>query len=274
MRRCIFQLQFVTPALIAGACPKTVGQVRASAELREASIRGQLRWWHRFLGFNRGAEERIYGSAAGNSGHASGTMVRILDTPRPVVAPQSASDFGLHPNGGIVEYLAFNLRGDENARSALPEGTSFHVMLQTTRLSDEDWATLTHTMEVFSWLGALGTRSRRCFGSLTLLAKDGKTCRRPGDWSSVLRSKMVETRRVPDVEDREWRGLFRKAGGWLREARQNARDKERLFGTAGTRRRIASAILLRPDWSDDRFGLLAIGRRSDLDQVPGLRAET
>lgn len=267
MKRCVFQLQFVTPAMIAGAHPKSLAGSPATAELREASIRGQLRWWHRFLGLDRKAEERIYGSAAGNSGHASGVMVRILDAPRPVIAPQSASDLGLHPKGGIVEYLAFNLRGSENARSALPEGTSFHVMLQTNRLSPEDWESVTRTMEIFSWLGALGTRSRRCFGALTLIAKDGQTSLRPGDWASLLGNGRVEARPVPGIDEPDWRGLFRKAGGWLRDTRSGARDKKRLFGTAGTGHRIASSILLRPDWTQNRFALLAIGRSSDLNQV-------
>jgi CRISPR type III-B/RAMP module RAMP protein Cmr1 len=274
MKRSIFQLKFLTPALIAGSQPKTVGQAQATAELREASIRGQLRWWHRFLGYDRVSEQRIYGAAAGSSGHASGVLLRILDAPTPIVEPQSARDLDLHPQGGIVEYMAFNLRWEEGKaskedvrRSALPAGTEFHVLLQSGRLTEVDWMTLLHTMEVFSWLGSLGTRSRRCFGSLTLLSKDGKACQRPASWSSLIGSQNVEARTVPGKEAREWRDLFRQAGGWLREQRGIVANKNLLFGTAGSRQRIASAILLRPDLVDGRFTLLAIGRQTDLNQT-------
>lgn len=274
MKRTIFQLKFLTPALIAGAQPKTMGQVQATAELREASIRGQLRWWHRLLGYDRASEERIYGAAAGSSGHASGVLIRILDAPTPIVEPQSAHDLDLHPQGGIVEYLAFNLRREEGKankedvrRSALPAGTEFHILLQTGRLTEVDWMTLLRTMEIFSWLGSLGTRSRRCFGALTLLSKDGQACQRPKLWNSILGNQYVEARTVPGKEAREWRDLFRQAGSWLREQRGIVKNKNLLFGTAGSRQRIASAILLRPDWVDDRFTLLAIGRPTDLNQT-------
>lgn len=267
MKRSIFQLKFLTPALIAGAHPKSAGQVQATAELREASIRGQLRWWHRILGYDRASEQRIYGAALGSSGRSSGVLIRILDAPTSIVEPQSARDLGLHPQGGIVEYLAFNLRKDDDKRSALPAGTEFHVLLQSGRLTEVDWKALLHTMEVFSWLGSLGTRSRRCFGSLTLLSKDGKTCQRPPSWSSLIGNQNVEARTIPGKEAREWRDLFCQAGGWLREQRGIVANKNLLFGTAGSRQRIASAILLRPDWVDGRFTLLAIGSPTDLNQT-------
>jgi hypothetical protein len=194
-------------------------------------------------------------------------LIRILNAPSPVINPQSARDLNLHPKGGIVEYLAFNLRKDADARSSLPEGTEFHVLLQGRNIADNDWKTLLHTMEVLSWLGSLGTRSRRCFGSLTLLSQDGKLSQRPKDWSTLIRNPSVEVRTVPGIDERDWRELFRQAGNWLREQRNIVANKNRLFGTAGSRQRIASSILLRPDQLNGRFTLLAIGRTPDLDQT-------
>ncbi len=267
MKRAVFQLKLLTPALIAGAHPKTLHGVAATAELRAASIRGQLRWWHRFLGYDSSSEQRIYGAASGNSGQASGVLIRLLDAPTPVQDPKSARALELHPAGGIVEYLAFNLRKDGDQRSAIPDGIEFHVLLQSQRLGSDDWKILLRTMEVFSWLGALGTRSRRCFGALTLLARDGKSSERPSTWSSLLGTGCVEARQVPKIDVSDWRELMRQAGRWLLEQRGIVANKTLLFGTAGSGQRRASAIHLRPDILNGRFLLLAIGRSTDLDQV-------
>lgn len=267
MKRTVFHLKFVTPALIAGARPKTDGPFKATAELRSASIRGQLRWWHRFLGHDPNSEKRIYGEATGGSGTASGVLIRVVDPPDAVSAPKSARDLGLHPQNGIVEYLAFNLRKNGDQRSALPEGTEFHLLLQSRKLDDADWKVLLHTVEVFSWLGSLGSRSRRCFGALTLLARDGKKQGRPESWDALLAHSQARACVVAGITARDWRDLMRGAGKWLRDQRANCRNKNTLFGTAGRNSRRASSILIRPDEIDGNFQLLAIGKAHDLQHL-------
>jgi CRISPR type III-B/RAMP module RAMP protein Cmr1 len=267
MKRIIFKLQFITPAFIAGAVPKNSNNLTATAELRGSSIRGQLRWWHRLLGYDTESENRIYGTIAGASGQASRVVVRILSAPSPVQAPETAKDMGLDP-GQTVEYLVFNLRKDADKRSSIPAGTSFFVLLQTRNLAPEDEEKLLHTMEAFSWLGSLGTRSRRCFGSLTLLRKDGNLCPRPDDWSLFLKNPNVEVHST-SVNAPDWRELVRRAGRWLRDKRAAfPKEKKRTaFGSADPKSRQASRILLRPDWVGGRFNLIAIGPTEILREV-------
>jgi CRISPR type III-B/RAMP module RAMP protein Cmr1 len=267
MKRAVFKVRLLTPALISGAHPKKTAFSGPVAELREASIRGQLRWWHRFLGFDRESECRIYGVSAGDVGTASSVLIRILDAPEPVRRPVTSRDMGLD-SGNQVSYLAFNLRNPEDARSTIEEGTEFHLLVQAQRISGDDWKRLIRVVETFAWLGALGTRSRRCFGALTLVAKDGAPSPKPASWKELL-GDAVQARRVDlgkQYGAAEWRELFRSAGEWLRGKRKDPGIKQ-LFGMAGKNAREASSILLRPDVAGDSLTLLAIGRPEHMGQI-------
>jgi CRISPR type III-B/RAMP module RAMP protein Cmr1 len=271
MKRSVFKLQFLTPAFIAGADPKSSDGIQATAELRAASVRGQLRWWHRFLGYDEASEGRIYGVIAGDRGHASRVLVRIVDAPAAVQQPQTAQEVVKAPKAQEQEkwgrYMVFNLRNKKDARSCFPEKTSFGVLLQTRDLSHEDEKKLMHTMEVFSWLGALGSRSRRCFGALTLLSMDGNPCQRPGSWAGLLQTPRVgvSTNRFGSPG---WIHFLGKTGKWLSDKRAEYRKKKNLYlGSAGSNSRQASQVLLRPDLVGGKWNLLVIGPTTLLKEI-------
>ena len=271
MRRSIFKLKFLTPALVAGATPKkiTYDATPATAELRESSIRGQLRWWHRFLGYDQESEDRIYGSINRTHYGASRLLLRILDPPPPVEVPQNAHDLQLEHHKQ-VNYIAFNIRTREDSRSVIPEGTEFSVLLQARHLTETEWLLLIRTMEVFACLGSLGTRARRCFGSLTLVSKDGISFQRPSSWNSLFESQRIAASHVSDIKSNDWRHLFHKAGEWLRKTRRDLKQRNShvsVFGMASKQGRKASSILLRPDFANHVFTLLAIGSADDLKTI-------
>jgi len=261
MNTQVYDVHFLTPALLAGAYPKSEPQgQRAIAELRASSIRGQLRWWFRFLGGNRDEEERIFGSAREQNIASSGFCIRLVNPPPPVCNPQTAKQLGLH-SGRIVDYLAFNLRNREDARSVLPHGKAFQILFINRRLEPRDWKQLNELALLFFQLGSLGTRSRRGFGALDLAADKDKT-----DFERALPEHVgFRSFRIPSPTS-DWARFLQQAGNWLKEKRAaTARgNRNSIWGTAGRGSRIASAILLRPIISNDGWQLGVIGKREDL----------
>ncbi|MCX6865144.1 MAG: type III-B CRISPR module RAMP protein Cmr1, partial [Verrucomicrobia bacterium] len=68
--------RFLTPAFAHGAYQAQTDNI---PELRAPSIRGQLRWWWRTLGYGSGDE--LFGSASGDHGSASKVQVRLICPP-------------------------------------------------------------------------------------------------------------------------------------------------------------------------------------------------
>jgi CRISPR type III-B/RAMP module RAMP protein Cmr1 len=275
MKAVTFELKFLTAALIGGAYPKSQNGHPANAELRPPSIRGLLRWWHRFLGHDSAAERRIFGSVAGDQGTASGFILRVIDPPEPSREPRTAKQIGLH-DSQIVEYLAFNLRNQEDARSMLSEGSRFHLTLINRSLSSADWSHLVSLARTLGWLGALGTRSRRCFGALTIVSENGKAAVPPGDWTDLL-SRSVSAVSIPSVRGSSRTEFLIKAGRWLKGQRADLGvRKTHIFGTAGKKERLASPVLLRPVECDEGLLLVAIGHPGHLREIglaPAIRQE-
>jgi CRISPR-associated protein Cmr1 len=269
MNAITFEVGFLTPALIAGAYPKTSGDYRATAELRAASLRGQLRWWFRFLGNDLAAEERIFGHTAGDEGSASGFVLRITRVPEPVSKPMTARDIGLHSKQ-IVEYLAFNLRLPADARSMFVAGASFHFTLLNHRLMPSDWQRLLTVVRVFCHFGSLGTRSRRGFGALEMISENGRDVAQPnpldGLPASHVTARVINLPRVCTTPT----DILIETGNWLREQRSAmGHDKNRIYGTAGNNSRQASRILLRPVRHNGSYQLIAIGRTEILSRALG-----
>src|ERR1035437_3989341 len=82
MIRQAYEFEIITPCFAGGANPET------TAEIRAASIRGQLRWWFRVLGGFKSLKEKypkvcdqetlIFGSATGEEGNSRGIGIRLL----------------------------------------------------------------------------------------------------------------------------------------------------------------------------------------------------
>jgi len=159
----IFQshtLEVITPCFCGGAEPAQ------RAEIRPASIRGQLRWWFRVLGGfkalpNQSVEQQeamIFGSTAGDEGQAGMLTCRVKSTSTSASYPEPAMQ---SPEG----YFLFPLRNIP--RHQIPPGQRFelHFMWRGAPHLIED---LTALAIVFGNLGSLGFRSRRAMGALTL----------------------------------------------------------------------------------------------------------
>lgn len=153
----------ITPCFCAGADNST------AAELRGASIRGQLRWWFRALGgFNhptlagktvKEQEAEIFGSLAGGDGRASRLAVRVSPPPGQQLDDSSAyTTPAMQPLG----YLLFPLRRKRKHASNL-DAFALHVDWRGGPGLDQHIEAL---LAIFGHLGSLGFRSRRTTGAL------------------------------------------------------------------------------------------------------------
>lgn len=155
-----YSLEVITPCFCGGAKPDQ------RAEIRPASIRGQLRWWFRVLGGFRSLEGQsveeqeamIFGATAGDDGTAGMLTVRVksgsLSAEYPAPGMQS-------PEG----YFLFPLRNQ--VRHQIPAGSRFELQFlwRGDPALKDDLAALA---SVFGNLGSLGFRSRRAMGALKL----------------------------------------------------------------------------------------------------------
>lgn len=152
MKKAEVTFRFLTPALLAGADQK-------SAEMRASSIRGALRWWMNALGYDKDCINDLFGTAAGETGRRSRVIVRDTTTNNPPVKLQSAKDI----IGSRYDYFLWPLGKTENARGVIQAGAtaSFSVFLRSGESED-----LEKGLKAFLLLGSLGSRSRRCYGSI------------------------------------------------------------------------------------------------------------
>lgn len=152
MKRVEVTFKFLTPALLAGADQK-------SAEMRASSIRGALRWWMNALGYDKDCINDLFGTAAGETGRRSRVIVRDTTPNNLPVKLQSAKDI----IGTPYDYFLWPLGNPENARGVIQAGStaSFSVFLRSGESED-----LEKGLKAFLLLGSLGSRSRRCYGSI------------------------------------------------------------------------------------------------------------
>lgn len=143
--------RFLTPAFVHGAFQDKTNNI---PELRAPSVRGQLRWWWRTLGYGLGDE--IFGSASGSSGDASLVQVR-LSAPREL-AEVTAEILPHKPNPAH--------RGPKNALSAAVD--LFTVELRPVRagITAGQAENLRTTLDSWLLMGAIGQRANRSAGSV------------------------------------------------------------------------------------------------------------
>ncbi len=183
------ELETVTPLFLSGAEP------RSAPELRAPSFRGALRYWLRAalggcLGDDEGVvsiqESAVFGSAAEETGHASAVVLRTThsELPPPEVFDKRPSTwvrkggkelrqptgrdylFWSMAESGKVEYGNF-----QPAKQYYPPGMHFNLILGVRPGAPGAEAAYRRALAA-CWLllnfGGLGSRSRRCAGSLTV----------------------------------------------------------------------------------------------------------
>jgi len=271
----VFTLEFITPAMIAGASPKGP---ESTAEIRIPSIRGQLRWWFRALGGSASEESRLFGSVAGGKARSSSIMLRFsqigsassgaptsLPTSNKFKSPKTAADIGCQ-DMNTSGYLAFNIRKREDARTMAPQNTRFKIEMRATRLDSSDFHQLCQVFRMFATYGSLGTRSRRTFGSLRLVSETGDLPPKAVSWEEFP-GRRVDWHPLQLGPWETVSQLQSAAGTWLKAHRNNRNvlPKNRrgeVFGHAGqdaprSEKRRASPVILKPILNAQ--GQLALG---------------
>lgn len=159
MRKAEIKFKIVTPCILAGADQKM-------AELRAPSIRGQLRHWFRVLGGSSLDEKKIFGGIGKNDeGYSSSVVVRVI-TPQNDIKKLSAQTMEqIHTTAGKFDYFLWPLRKPEDARGIISENQTVEIKILHRKLHGGQQLGI-NVIKVFLLLGALGTRSRRAYGSI------------------------------------------------------------------------------------------------------------
>lgn len=208
-------LEFITPAFLAGADP-------ARAEIRPASIRGELRWWFRALGGTHEQESSVFGSVHGGV-TASAVIVRaaISELGRgwslPDVSPNSGAAYVWH-------FAKASASGTRWQRSGfLPPGTKWHLQVLWKRSGEsEELRLLRHALAAFLAYGALGLRATRGLGAFLP----------PTKW------------RIPD----ETTGTIMRNAGFLFEDKGEFRSLDDIISTIGL---LVKGTRKKMDWIND-----------------------
>jgi hypothetical protein len=152
-----FRLTFITPLFSKGAYDDR-------PEVRAASIRGQLHWWHRALGGDAAMERALFGSVHAEFGvkrgekapaRASRVVVRTGGLTVPAKAPPDAATLP-HKSGGPA-----------SLKTCLQPGSAFdlHILTRLGGLTADQEKVLHHTLRAWLLFGSLGLRSTRAAGN-------------------------------------------------------------------------------------------------------------
>lgn len=175
MPEATFDVQTITPLFLAGADQTT-------AELRTPSFRGGMRYWTRALvgglagtsqeGLTqvKEAESAIFGTTDKGSG------VKVKLSPQSTTIKQFTDNIskpGSRNKSTGKGYLLWSMRLKKQPRFYFAPGTRFQLHLMT---NDEDitkYKKGVAALWLLTHLGGIGSRSRRCAGSLTITLHKG-----------------------------------------------------------------------------------------------------
>lgn len=167
MQKWGFNLEVISPLILSGASPN-------ETEFRPPSIKNLMGFWYRTcfdtVSLKETLESSIYGSII-NQGKFKPTIKNINNL---LIKDFKKGDF----DSGI-NYLGFSLDFGSNHRKYIAPrltvdpapGTTFDLYVKYFGNSDEEKKAILASLWLLLWLGNLGTRSRRGFGSLSLTNK-------------------------------------------------------------------------------------------------------
>jgi len=180
-----------TPMFAGGAKPES------NAELRPTSIKGLLRFWFRAAALPQleswqavqKAESELFGSTEGQAGFYLAVVNR-----QGLNQEQAEHNWRRWPGIVYLGYGVIDHRGGVLRPYIKQRGTFTLQLVLKKKVKPEYRALLSSALKAFGFFGALGARSRKGFGSLSLesLRIDGEeTCKLPRN-SSELRDQMRE----------------------------------------------------------------------------------
>lgn len=257
MIRTIYSFEIITPCFCAGAD-------QSRAEIRAASIRGQLRWWFRVLGGTFADECKVFGSVGKDeSGSSSALLIRVADFQSG--PPWSPPTIDQNSPQNYIWHFASVSGADKNSRNktgprwtreaVIPPKSTFKVHVIWKRsLSTAQRDLFDNALHAFCLLGTLGLRGTRGLGAFhcpqapgineqkQILEKAGITIRERFDAGPFLNMEQV----------------MRDYSCWFRyDLRKNMKaTKSSPLGSSQPRQ--SSAIRFRPfKISDQEFSWLA-----------------
>lgn len=175
MQEVTFDLQTITPLFLAGADQTT-------AELRAPSFRGEMRYWLRALvgGLvgtdHKGLEKVIQAETAVFGATDTGSMVQIrISQPsgRLLQFTENISRPGGRQQATGKGYLLWSMRLKKPSRYYFARGTRFQIYLSTHGTDTAKHKKGIASLWLLTHLGGVGSRSRRCAGSLTITLHEG-----------------------------------------------------------------------------------------------------
>jgi CRISPR-associated protein Cmr1 len=186
MQEVTFTLQTITPMFLAGAD-------QTKAELRAPSFRGPMRYWQRALvgglvgtgqdGLKQvmQAETDVFGAT--DTGSAVSIKVSgVSGEPREFneqISVRVAGKWQATGKGYLLWSMARSGREDKGnlkpARWHYPPGTNFQVTLSSRSQDGTKLSKAVASLWLLTQLGGIGSRSRRCAGSLTVQSIENNT---------------------------------------------------------------------------------------------------
>lgn len=145
-----------------------------TAEIRVPSIRGAMRWWYRALLGGRGhslttlrqEEAGVFGS----TDRASSVRMRIANK-RPNIQLHDKISKLKSRNSGTA-YLWYFVKADDNERHFIAPRSTFQLVCTAFPGDGEAIEEAARALWLLSFLGGLGTRSRRMAGAFTVAISD------------------------------------------------------------------------------------------------------
>lgn len=222
-----YGFEFITPAWAGGATPAE------AAEVRIASIRGQLRQWLRLLYPGESADTAIFGRIAGEGREAQAAASRLLLQLTKSVQSSVTKDLvGYTGKQNVDEairdpeaYFLWPLRTQSRGILMPGQSSNFtvtarwypvpstHTQTQTQTFKDR----LSFAMRAFSILGAIGTRASRGYGGVWEKGKDFKN---PAELSTALEFLPDSVNvRLLEGEFADHRQALSAAARWMRSFR-------------------------------------------------------
>lgn len=243
MIRQTYHLEIITPCFCAGAD-------QAKAEIRAASIRGQLRWWFRVLGGSRHDEMAVFGTVAGDDdGRSSAVTMRIANFESGPVWPPPQIDQN-KPENYIWHFASVSGttgRGKTGPRwcpaGVIPPQSTFELDLLWRRsVSAPQRALFDIALNAFLAFGTLGLRGTRGLGAFS--------CKEASQWQAQIPSLtkagfVIAPRQSPETFS-TWQAALKDWSSWLRYSLRKEHKAVRFSALGGISPRQASAIHFRP----------------------------
>lgn len=246
--------RFITPAFVHGAYQAQQSNI---PELRAPSIRGQLRWWWRTLGYGSGDE--LFGSASGDHGSASRVQTRLISPPTPHHCAAQILPHKENPNH----------RGTKQAIQERQDLFTIEIRPLRGGLRDGEAGRLSNTLDAWLLMGAVGQRANRAAGSLW---PESDAPDSPSDYLSRCRSHLANSSAkialldTPPMTTQQIRNLSgRFLGGF------NVSVPGNVFGSAVPRK--SSSLKLRAVRFNGDLGIVALWCPKEVSDTPtNLRA--